>query len=184
MQLRRLAALQLCSETWGSTRDIEANKSQSFAFHRPSSLWIAQIFVDQAFAVPQILVFSSIVYWATNLYRSAGAFFIFFLMILSGNVSSEALRTPFPQLSLIFIPPSSDPVLPHHRLYQSGLRLRREIRCHHDNSLHHDIWLPDSVSVRAGLAPLDILRQCALSQVTAKKRVTNLGRFSPLLSQA
>jgi len=63
------------------------NKHKAYAFHRPSALWIAQIIVDQVFSVSQILLFSLIVYFATNLFRSAGAFFIFFLMILSGNVS-------------------------------------------------------------------------------------------------
>ncbi|KAK3316440.1 ABC-2 type transporter-domain-containing protein [Apodospora peruviana] len=63
------------------------NKHKAYAFHRPSALWIAQIFVDQAFAATQILVFSVIVYFMTNLYRSAGAFFTFYLMILSGNIA-------------------------------------------------------------------------------------------------
>ncbi|TPX15449.1 uncharacterized protein E0L32_004429 [Thyridium curvatum] len=63
------------------------NKHKAFAFHRPSALWIAQILVDQVFAVSQILIFSIIVYFAANLYRSAGAFFIFFLMIFSTNVA-------------------------------------------------------------------------------------------------
>ncbi|KAM7202534.1 ABC-2 type transporter domain containing protein [Rhypophila sp. PSN 637] len=63
------------------------NKHKAYAFHRPSALWIAQIFVDQAFAASQILVFSLIVYFMTNLYRSAGAFFTFYLMILSGNIA-------------------------------------------------------------------------------------------------
>lgn len=63
------------------------NKHKAYAFHRPSALWIAQIIVDQAFAASQILVFSIIVYFMTNLYRSAGAFFTFYLMILSGNIA-------------------------------------------------------------------------------------------------
>ncbi len=63
------------------------NKHKAYAFHRPSALWIGQVFVDQAFAVTQILLFCIIVYFLTNLYRSAGAFFIFFLMVLSGNIA-------------------------------------------------------------------------------------------------
>lgn len=63
------------------------NKHKAYAFHRPSALWIAQIIVDQAFAASQIMVFSIIVYFMTNLYRSAGAFFTFYLMILSGNIA-------------------------------------------------------------------------------------------------
>ncbi|KAK7418333.1 ATP-binding cassette transporter snq2 [Neonectria magnoliae] len=63
------------------------NKHKAYAFHRPSALWIAQIIVDQAFAASQILVFSIIVYFMTNLVRDAGAFFTFYLMILSGNIA-------------------------------------------------------------------------------------------------
>ncbi|KJZ78583.1 hypothetical protein HIM_01974 [Hirsutella minnesotensis 3608] len=63
------------------------NKHKAYAFHRPSALWIAQIIVDQAFAATEILVFSIIVYFMTGLVRSAGAFFTFYLMILSGNIA-------------------------------------------------------------------------------------------------
>ncbi|KAI6382872.1 hypothetical protein MCOR25_000388 [Pyricularia grisea] len=63
------------------------NKHKAYAFHRPSALWIGQIFVDQAFGVPRVLVFSLIVYFMTNLYRSAGAFFMFFLFIMLGNIA-------------------------------------------------------------------------------------------------
>ncbi|KAK0640847.1 ATP-binding cassette transporter [Cercophora newfieldiana] len=63
------------------------NKHKAYAFHRPSALWIAQIIVDQAFAASQILLFCVIVYFMTNLARTAGAFFIFFLMVLSGNIA-------------------------------------------------------------------------------------------------
>lgn len=63
------------------------NKHKAYAFHRPSALWIAQIIVDQAYAASQILVFSIIVYFMADLYRSAGAFFTFYLMILSGNIA-------------------------------------------------------------------------------------------------
>lgn len=63
------------------------NRHKAYAFHRPSALWIAQIFVDTAFSAVQILVFSIIVYFMTNLYRSAGAFFTYYLLILVGNIA-------------------------------------------------------------------------------------------------
>ncbi|KAJ9131215.1 ABC-2 type transporter [Coniochaeta hoffmannii] len=63
------------------------NKHKAYAFHRPSALWIAQIFVDQAFSASQILLFSIIVYFMTNLVRQAGAFFTFYLLLLSGNIA-------------------------------------------------------------------------------------------------
>lgn len=63
------------------------NKHRAFTFHRPSALWIAQIGVDLVFAASQILVFSIIVYFMTGLVRDAGAFFTFFLMIVTGYLA-------------------------------------------------------------------------------------------------
>lgn len=63
------------------------NKHKAYAFHRPSALWIAQIFVDTAFSAVQILVFSLIVYFLSNLTRTAGNFFTFYLLILVGNIA-------------------------------------------------------------------------------------------------
>jgi ATP-binding cassette, subfamily G (WHITE), member 2, SNQ2 len=60
------------------------NKHRAFAFHRPSALWLAQICVDLAFASVQIFVFSVIVYFMTGLVRTAGAFFTFVLIIITG----------------------------------------------------------------------------------------------------
>ncbi|KAI0386339.1 ABC-2 type transporter-domain-containing protein [Hypomontagnella monticulosa] len=63
------------------------NKHKAYTFHRPSALWIAQIFVDTAFSAVQILAFSIIVYFMTGLTRTAGAFFTFYLLILVGNIA-------------------------------------------------------------------------------------------------
>ncbi|CAN9112620.1 unnamed protein product [Alternaria alternata] len=63
------------------------NKHRAFTFHRPSALWIAQIGVDLLFASVQILVFSIIVYFMTNLVRDAGAFFTFALVIITGYLA-------------------------------------------------------------------------------------------------
>ncbi|RYP73539.1 hypothetical protein DL771_003578 [Monosporascus sp. 5C6A] len=63
------------------------NKHKAYAFHRPSALWIAQIFVDTAFSAVQIMVFSIIVYFMTNLHRTAASFFTFYLLILVGNLA-------------------------------------------------------------------------------------------------
>ncbi|CAN8098395.1 unnamed protein product [Discula destructiva] len=81
-------AFQAFSELGGvMTGRAVVNKHKAYAFHRPSALWIAQIIVDQAFAASQILIFSIIVYFMSNLHRTAGAFFTFYLMILSGNIA-------------------------------------------------------------------------------------------------
>ncbi|KAI0178681.1 ABC-2 type transporter-domain-containing protein [Hypoxylon sp. FL1284] len=63
------------------------NKHKAYTFHRPSALWIAQIFVDTAFSAVQILVFSIIVYFMSGLNRTPGAFFTFYLLILVGNIA-------------------------------------------------------------------------------------------------
>lgn len=63
------------------------NKHRSYTFHRPSALWIAQIIVDTAFAAAQILIFSIIVYFMCGLVRDAGAFFTFYIIILSGYLA-------------------------------------------------------------------------------------------------
>jgi len=63
------------------------NKHRAYTFHRPSALWIGQILVDLLFAAVQIMVFSIMVYFMTGLVRDAGAFFIFYLMIVSGYLA-------------------------------------------------------------------------------------------------
>ncbi|TGO89906.1 hypothetical protein BPOR_0088g00160 [Botrytis porri] len=63
------------------------NKHRSYTFHRPSALWIAQIIVDTAFAAAQILIFSIIVYFMCGLVRDAGAFFTFYIIVLSGYLA-------------------------------------------------------------------------------------------------
>lgn len=81
-------AFQAFSELAGTmTGRAIVNKHRTYTFHRPSALWIAQILVDQAFAATQIMIFSIIVYFMTGLHRTAGAFFTFYLMILSGNIA-------------------------------------------------------------------------------------------------
>lgn len=77
------SSLQAFSEM-GSTmmgRPI-VNKHQAFAFHRPAALWVAQIFVDLPFAMINIMCYSLIAYFSTGLYRTAGAFFTFYLYIV------------------------------------------------------------------------------------------------------
>ncbi|KAK5002876.1 ATP-binding cassette transporter snq2, partial [Cryomyces antarcticus] len=50
-------------------------------------LWLAQIVVDLVFAAAQILLFSIIVYFMCGLVRDAGAFFTFYLVIVSGYLA-------------------------------------------------------------------------------------------------
>ncbi|EKD15858.1 uncharacterized protein L3040_003283 [Drepanopeziza brunnea f. sp. 'multigermtubi'] len=63
------------------------NKHKAYTFHRPSALWIAQILVDLVFSAAQILVFCIIVYFMCGLVRNAGAFFTFYVVIVSGYLA-------------------------------------------------------------------------------------------------
>ncbi|EME81861.1 ABC transporter, PDR-type [Pseudocercospora fijiensis CIRAD86] len=63
------------------------NKHRAYTFHRPSALWVGQICVDLAFASVQILVFSIMVYFMCGLVYDAGAFFTFFLVIITGYLA-------------------------------------------------------------------------------------------------
>ncbi|PHH74283.1 hypothetical protein CDD80_3183 [Ophiocordyceps camponoti-rufipedis] len=81
-------ALQAFSELAGTMLGrAVVDKHRAYGFHRPSALWIAQMAVDQAFAATEILAFSVVVYLMTELVRDAAAFFIFYLLLLSGNVA-------------------------------------------------------------------------------------------------
>ncbi|KAG6009719.1 hypothetical protein E4U21_001467 [Claviceps maximensis] len=81
-------AFQTFSELAGTMmgRSI-VNKHKAYAFHRPSALWIGQVIVDQFFSAFEVMAFSIIVYFMTGLVRDAGAFFTFYLLILSGNIA-------------------------------------------------------------------------------------------------
>jgi ABC-type multidrug transport system ATPase subunit/ABC-type multidrug transport system permease subunit len=60
------------------------NKHRSYAFYRPSALWIAQIFIDGMFQSVLISCFSIMVYFSTGLVREPGAFFTFLITIFCG----------------------------------------------------------------------------------------------------
>jgi ATP-binding cassette subfamily G (WHITE) protein 2 (SNQ2) len=59
------------------------NKHRSYAFYRPSALWIAQIGVDLCYQSIQIFCFGVMVYFSTGLIRDPGAFFTYILFIIS-----------------------------------------------------------------------------------------------------
>lgn len=63
------------------------NKHRAYTFHRPSALWIAQIIIDLMFASIRIFVFSVMVYFMCDLIRDAGAFFTFYLVVVSGYLA-------------------------------------------------------------------------------------------------
>jgi len=62
------------------------NKHKAYSFYRPSALWIGQMIVDLAFSAVQILTFSIIVYFMCGLARDAGAFFTYYLVIITSYV--------------------------------------------------------------------------------------------------
>lgn len=65
------------------------DKHRAYTFHRPSALWIAQILIDLAFAATRIFVFSVIVYFMCALVRDPGAFFTFYLVIMTGYLGMK-----------------------------------------------------------------------------------------------
>ena len=80
-----ISLLYNCFQAFGELAGVMlgrpiVNKHRSYAFHRPSALWIAQIGVDLAFRSAEILVFSILVYFMCGLVMNAGAFFTFFLV--------------------------------------------------------------------------------------------------------
>src|SRR6202012_238266 len=50
------------------------NKHRSYAFYRPSALWIGNVGVDLAFQSLVIFAFSTMVYFSTGLVREPGEF--------------------------------------------------------------------------------------------------------------
>ncbi|KAK4622564.1 ABC multidrug transporter I [Fulvia fulva] len=87
-----IALLFNCFQAFGELGTVMmgrtiVNKHRAYTFHRPSALWIAQILVDLAFSAVQILVFSIMVYFMCGLVYDAGAFFTFYLVIISGYLA-------------------------------------------------------------------------------------------------
>ncbi len=62
-------------------------KHKTYALYRPSALWIGHTLADQVFSMTQVFVFSTIVYFCADLYRSADAFFTFFLFLYLSRVA-------------------------------------------------------------------------------------------------
>lgn len=87
-----IALLFNCFQAFGELGTVMmgrgiVNKHRAYTFHRPSALWTAQILVDLAFAAAQILVFSIMVYFMCGLVNDAGAFFTFYLIIVTGYLA-------------------------------------------------------------------------------------------------
>lgn len=62
-------------------------KHKSFSFYRPAAYGIAQVVVDAPLVLIQVLIFNIIVYWMTNLRRTASAFFICILVLFLATMT-------------------------------------------------------------------------------------------------
>ncbi|GAA93595.1 hypothetical protein E5Q_00239 [Mixia osmundae IAM 14324] len=62
-------------------------KQVAFTFYHPSAASLGATFADVPFNVIQIFLFSVIIYFMTGLYRSAGAFFAFFVIVYAQFLS-------------------------------------------------------------------------------------------------
>ncbi|KAJ9478985.1 putative Protein SNQ2 (putative) [Pseudozyma hubeiensis] len=66
-------------------------RQTSFAFYRPSALTLAQLLADLPFGVPRATLFVIILYFMAGLERSAGAFFIAWIIVLIAYYAFRAL---------------------------------------------------------------------------------------------
>ena len=91
------------------------NKHKAYTFHRPSALWIAQIIVDTGFAASQILLFSIMVYFMCGLVLDAGAFFTFYIVIVTGYLAMTLFfrTSKFPMPSTFPVMSWINPRSPH-----------------------------------------------------------------------
>jgi ABC-type multidrug transport system ATPase subunit/ABC-type multidrug transport system permease subunit len=87
-----IALLFNCFQAFGELASTMINRSivnkhRAYTFYRPGALWTAQISVDISFAAVQILLFSILVYFMCGLVYDAGAFFTFYLVIVTGYLA-------------------------------------------------------------------------------------------------
>ncbi|KAJ2784514.1 ATP-binding cassette transporter snq2 [Coemansia javaensis] len=74
-------------------------KHKALAMYHPGALSLAQTVTDLPFAVLQVLVFGSIVYWATALQRYGGQFLAFLLFLFMTTMCMTALFRLMGQIS-------------------------------------------------------------------------------------
>ncbi|KAI6133706.1 pleiotropic drug resistance ABC transporter [Pisolithus croceorrhizus] len=76
------------------------NKQTSFGFYRPAAIVLANFFADIPIAAVRVFIFNVIVYFMTNLARSAGGFWTFHLFVYTGYL---ALQGFFRTLGLLCV---------------------------------------------------------------------------------
>jgi len=81
-----------------SGRDVVA-RQHNYAFYSPSAVTIARVLVDLPVLLPQVIVFSLIMYFLTSLYVTAGRFFIYTLFVYVTTICITALYRMFASLS-------------------------------------------------------------------------------------
>ncbi|TKY89335.1 hypothetical protein EX895_001866 [Sporisorium graminicola] len=77
-------------------------RQTSFAFYRPSALTLAQLLADLPFGVPRATLFVIILYFMAGLDRSAGAFFIAWIIVLIAYYAFRALFSFFGAITTNF----------------------------------------------------------------------------------
>lgn len=76
------------------------NKQTSYGFYRPAAIVLANFFADIPIAAVRVFIFDVIVYFMTNLARSAGGFWTFHLFVYTGYL---ALQGFFRTLGLLCV---------------------------------------------------------------------------------
>jgi hypothetical protein len=139
------------------------NKHRAYTFHRPSALWIAQIIVDMAFACAQIMMFSIIVYFMCGLVREAGAFFIFYIVIVVGYLAMTVCYwfiSAVPAIILIGVA-----ILSNNRMSLSRLRLCYQICSYYHYTLCYNKRIHYSIPIGKSLASVALLGKLLRSRI-------------------
>jgi len=75
------------------------DRHHDYAFYRPSAVSIARVVTDFPMLLPQVCLFTIIMYFMTNLDVEAGKFFIYLLFVFTTTVMLTALYRMFAALS-------------------------------------------------------------------------------------
>lgn len=136
------------------------NKHRAYTFHRPSALWLAQIFIDVAFSAVQILMFSIIVYFACGLVREAGAFLVFYLVILTGYLAMTLFFRTIACLCSSFDVRTA-PCLhePLKLCSANAIAGGSQICGRYYYILRDNLWISNTIQQGANLAAVDLLHQ-------------------------
>lgn len=86
-----LGWLQLTELMKAISGRVVVARHRDYAFYRPSAVAIARVIADLPLILVQVVIFSVIMYFMTNLDRDASKFFIFALFVYISTINITAL---------------------------------------------------------------------------------------------